>query len=442
MEQKQVYIIDTCALRKPNALEILRPLVEAGHEVAVPYQVHRELLRQQGEQALRPEGEQALRPEAERSQEPDEALGVIDELGLRLMEDTLVDGPADREIFCYCMENCNNGLALITKDYNLAFTVMEYCPGVRVYCIGEQGLAPFLDADMYKLAKDYGEIYVTAAGVEQLSASAYAWGLLKAVADQGGRVMVPSHARDALSQGAAEFCARMEKEHLLKFLPKLGPCSEQQALRARLLAGVVDCNVLLLLGDQEKPDRYRVLNGKHLPCMKRVEFTLGTFAGGKPLVPLPVASAPVGTPSVQSPGAGESPHAEQIRKTVECRNWKEAVKHIATDLKYCLGNGQFKLAGYLLDLVKQHQMELPSEVISDYVDRVLPGMQQADMASFRARLADAGAGKVFTRLVVETPDAAEVRKLAPCIKGWLPLCETDAQRKVLGDLLSRIGARK
>lgn len=434
MEQKQVYIIDTCALRKPNALEILRPLVEEDYEVAVPYQVHQELLRQK-------ESQPGL-PEAERSEEPERALEVIRQLELTPRDYTGIDGPADREIFCYCMENSNNGMALITEDYNLAFTVMEYCPGVRVYCIGEQGLTPFLDADMHNLAKDYGEIYVTSAGVEQLSTSVYAWGLLMAVASHGGRVMVPSHARDTLSPGAAEFCSRMEKEHLLKFLPMLGQCSEQQALRARLLAGVVDCKVLLLLGDQEKPDRYRDLNGKRLPCMKRVEFTLGTFAAGKLLVPLPVASAPVVSPSAQSPWGGESPHAEQIRKTVECRNWKEAIKHIATDLKYCLDKGLFKPAGRLLDLVKQHQMELPSEVISDYVDRVLPGMQQADMASFRARLADAGAGKVFTRLVVETPDAAEVRKLAPCIKGWLPLCETDAQRKVLGDLLSRIGARK
>lgn len=279
MEQKQVYIVDTCALRKPNAMEILRPLVEAGHEVAVPYQVHRELLRQQGEQALR--------PEAERSQEPDEALGVIARLELIPKDDTLVDGPADREIFCYCMENRNNGYNLVTQDFKLAFAVAGNCPGVQVFSIGEQVLLPFIDAKVYKMAMEYREVYLSASGMEQFCASPHAWGMVAAVADKGGRVLVPSHSRSSLSPAAAEFCNRMKQDGLLKFMPQLGPCDERQALRARLLAGVTDGKVLLLLGDGDDVDDYRSLNGMRLPCMKRAEFVVGSFRNGEPLVPLP-----------------------------------------------------------------------------------------------------------------------------------------------------------
>ncbi|MDO5450518.1 MAG: hypothetical protein Q4F30_06485 [Akkermansia sp.] len=407
MEQKQVYIIDTCALRKPNALEILRPLVEAGHEVAVPYQVHRELLRQQ-------ESQPTL-PEAERSEEPARALAAIQELQIIPWGDTGIGGPADKEIFCYCMENCSGGLGLVTQDFNLSMAVMEFCPGVQVLYVGERRLVPFMPKQYYQLAGEFREVYLTAAGMEAFSSFPLAFSLAAAVVDKGGRVLFPSHSRGLLSDGAAAFCTELEQGGLLEIMPALGPCGEKVALQARLLTGCAPHKALLLVGEGDSADEYRSLAGRRLACLKKSVFELGSVVDGKLLVPLPAETAGLAPGTPPEPEEAAAPQEEERHPAVEVPPLVEELTPVEKKVMDGLQKRHFAQATQVLNSSRPELVTVA--LLAAYLE-LLAAKQKAGEADFSTRFTGKISKKAFRAILERMGSCAGAESCLETLDGW------------------------
>lgn len=442
------YIADTNAWLQGKFRALVLKTPNLLKSMAVPYYVKAEL-------------EHFAEQDKDLSTNAKDALRFItDKYILRILPKPSISHHADREFILYCMANQGEKLAVITNDGNLRKDLESLCPGVMLLRWDNERGKCTMDKvpDSYAgLAQQYRKVLASAAVCGYSEFPLVVAGLLQA----GVEKILLSPAVEERSERLAALVPRPGVERMAC----LGSAGEQAALLARLIVHGGTRRALLLLGEGEDPAPYMDFRNRALRSIDNRGFDVAVMAPdgqvsvlepqGAPLPPRAAKPAPAQKPALtvpqamaEAPVAGGAeevpvhPYAEQIRKTLEVKNWQQVSLHVARALGECLESGKFCSVEYLLDILKQNGLELPYSVLKDYVNKVLLGMQQTDSKRFLTRFTGKIGKKVFKRLIAETAKAEDVKKVLPRLKGWLKKCETEAQKTALNSLITQIEQRR
>lgn len=397
------------------------------------------------------------------------ALKFIKEHNVPVLPPSSVSHIADQEFIMYCMENAGKPLAVVTNDTGLQKDLAALCPDLLVLD-WHKGACTLRRAPEYAgKVETYRDVIASAAVAGRADFPLRAKLLLEAGIE---KLLVSP----ALPDDHAN-AKRLRGIQGVKPMPGLGEAGESRALLARLLVHEGKQRALLLLAEGEDALPYMghrdtklksvdntgfdvavmdargditVLEpkGEPLPCKKqqtaapKPKASTTTAAKAKPKAT--PATKTKAAPAAKTAPADDYPCCQKIRQALQRQELEKATQHIIEGLKMSLNNGRFVHVTKLLDVAKQHTLEISDDIVEVYICTILPRIETSKgMNQVMSRFTGKAGKKVLRRLIDQAHGTKAAETIVPKLEEWKNRSGmTDAQRKAIDAIIQYANEKK